>query len=482
MLGLDLIGAAPNGAGAAADRVASKAKTVASRAGKARGIAAYAKKAADRAGKVKAQAAKAAKSRVKKPKPIAKTAAKAAATAAKVSAAVARPSLPAPSARPRVSSRTLLGDDDYVDPGPLTMQAIDPALIRQAIAEMNGYDTGLNDANQILQLIGTMNQLLPNVQAAGLTDLYNQGQALLQEAYSYDPSHPTDLAARCQAWIASAQGAGASTQGVVTQTPVDTGGGAGGGDYGGGGGGGYGGAAPAPADGGGDEGYDPEADSAQEAAEIEQGDDGGSEDDTYDDAPAGDDDAYDDQVVGVRGLDLLGANTGMEVGVDINAANRAVRGAKPLSQALARKFVSLAVKALQASNMLDTQDGATARRNNLIEKLESMDATMSEHPNLDPLPEAGAQNSPAEMLRNAVLQAIVEYNSASEGVATLAEARARLWSDFVESAKDLANKALDTGASIMTALKWLAIGAGVLIVGGGSYMLYQKGMREYVRS
>jgi hypothetical protein len=463
MLGLDLIGASGGGsAGAAADRVASKAKTVASRAGKARGIAAYAKKAADRAGKVKAQAAKAAKSKVKKPKPVAKTPTRALTTAAP-------PPLTATAARSRVSVRGDISD--------LTVQAIDPSILMAAINEMNGYDTGLNDASSILQLVGQINQLLPAVQASGRTDLYNQGQALLNEAYSYNPASPTDLAARCTAWIAQAQAAGAYPGvGQPQQVPLDSGG-----DYGGGGGGGGG--APAPADGGGEDGgYDPEADSAQEAAEIESQDGGDDDGDSYDDAPAGDDDGGDDQVVGVRGLDLLGANTGLEAGVDINAANQAVRGAKPLSQALARKFISLATKCLQAANMLDTQEGATARRNNLIEKLDSMDGTMREHPTLDPLPEAGAQNSPAEMLRNTVLQAIVEYNSAAEGIATLAEARSQLWADFVQSAKDLANKAGSTASSILTWLKWLAIGAGVIAVGGGSYILYQKGMREYVRS
>jgi len=191
-----------------------------------------------------------------------------------------------------------------------------------------------------------------------------------------------------------------------------------------------------------------------------------------------------DEVVGLRGLDIIGASPsllGLDVGVDINAANKAVRGAKPLSRALASKFIALATKALQAANLLDTQDGATARRDAIIESLGSMQSTIDAHPTLDPLPEAGAQNSPAEMLRNKVLQAITEYNSAAQGVEDLSEARAALWQDFVDSAKNLATKAGETASSILTYLKWLGIAAGVILVGGGCYIVYEKGMKAYAR-
>ena len=502
MLGLDVIGVtalSPFGGGGggggrnagtdAADKVASKAATVASRAGKAKGIAAYAKKAAAAAkntkGKLASAAAKAKKVAKKSaPKPVAKAASTAAAAARSVSpAALARTTV-----APRVPTRgtRMIGDDDggglYAQ-----VQAIDPALLRQAIADMNGYNTGLDQANNILGLVGQINQLLPSVQAAGLTDLYNQGNALLNEAYNCDPSNVGDLPSRCQTWINQAQQAGAYP-GVAQpqQAPLDSGG-----DYGGGGGGGMPMmSAPAGDDGGGDAGgddYDPEAASADEAASIEDETQGG-DDDGYQFADDGGGDPYfnqDDEVAGLRGLDIVGAGPsliGIDVGVDINAANKAVRGAKPLSRALAAKFIALATKALQAANLLDTQEGATARRDAIIESLGSMQSTIDAHPTLDPLPEAGAQNSPAEMLRNKVLQAIVEYNSAAQGVEDLSEARAQLWQDFVDSAKNLASKAGDTALSILTVVKWLAIGAAVVVTGGACYFVYEKGMRSLSRA
>jgi hypothetical protein len=499
MLGLDVIGVtalprfggASSGGGsnegtAAADKVASKAQGVAARAGKAKKIAAYAKKAQAAAknakGKLASAAAKAKKKAPpKKPVP----AAHAASTAASAARSITPAALSRTTSAPRMPARgtRMIGDDDSGGGLYAQVQAIDPALIRQAIADMNGYDTGLDNANNILGLVGQINGLLPAVQAAGLTDLYNQGNALLNEAYNYDPASPSgDLASRMQTWISQAQQAGAYP-GVAQpqQAPMD----AGGGDYGGGGYGGGGMSAAAPADDGGGDDYDPEAASADEAAAIEDESQGGDDDSPSDDyAPMDEMDDAGDEVVGLRGLDIIGASPsllGLDVGVDINAANKAVRGAKPLSRALASKFIALATKALQAANLLDTQEGATARRDAIIESLGSMQSTIDAHPTLDPLPEAGAQNSPAEMLRNKVLQAITEYNSAAQGVEDLSEARAALWQDFVDSAKNLATKAGETASSILTYLKWLAIGAGVLLVGGGCYIVYEKGMKEYAR-
>jgi hypothetical protein len=492
MLGLDVIGVtalSPFGGGggsggsnagtAAADKVASKAQGVASRAGKAKKIAAYANKAAAAAKTAKSKLASSAAKAKKKapPKPAARAASTAAAAARGISpAALSRTT----TARVPARGTRMIGDDVYAQ-----VQQIDPALLRQAIADMNGYDTGLNDASSILQLVGQINQLLPAVQASGRTDLYNQGQALLNEAYSYDPANPTDLAARCTAWIAQAQAAGAYPGvGQPQQAPLDSGG-----DYGGGGGGGGGfpaaSAAPAGDDGGGDD-YDPEAASADEAASIEdqsQGlDDGGDLSDDY--APADEMDDSGDEVSGLHGLDVIGASRsllGLDVGVDINAANAAVRGAKPLTRALATKFIALATKALQAANLLDEQTGATARRDAIIENLGSMQSTIDAHPTLDPLPEAGAQNSPAEMLRNKVLQAITEYNSAAQGAEDLSEARAALWQDFVDSAKNLATKAGETVSTTLTIVKWVAIGALVVLTGGACYLVYEKGMKEFAR-
>jgi hypothetical protein len=499
MLGLDVIGVTAlspfggssggggsNAGTAAADKVASKAAAVSSRAGKAKGIAAYAKKAAAAAkntkGKLASAAAKAKKKVIAK-KPAA-TAAKAAAAARGISpAAVSRSVTAAPRTLTARGTR-MVGDDDggglYAQ-----VQQIDPALLRQAIADMNGYDTGLDQATNILGLVGQINQLLPAVQAAGLTDLYNQGNALLNEAYNCDPSNVGDLPSRCQTWITQAQSAGAYP-GVAQpqQAPMDAGGG---GDYGGGGGGGGFPAPAAAADDGGGGDYDPEAASADEAASIEDETQGGDDGDGYQFADDGGGDPYfdqDDEVAGLRGLDIIGAGPsliGLDVGVDINAANKAVRGAKPLSRALAAKFIALATKALQAANMLDTQEGATARRDAIIESLGSMQSTIDAHPALDPLPEAGAQNSPAEMLRNKVLQAITEYNSAAQGAEDLSEARAQLWQDFVDSAKNLASKAGDTALSVLTVVKWLAIGAAVVVTGGACYFVYEKGMRSLSR-
>ena len=157
-----------------------------------------------------------------------------------------------------------------------------------------------------------------------------------------------------------------------------------------------------------------------------------------------------------QGLKLVPASLGPvdvlgDVGMDINAANKAVRGAKPMSVAQAHRFIELALTALAVAEQKDPNPGpgATARRVGLGKNLTTASSTIDSY-KLDPLPETAA-----ELLRNLVLQCIVEFNAVAEGQATLAAARSQFFKDVIDNAKGLS---IETGNT----LKWaLWIGAGV---------------------
>ncbi len=114
-----------------------------------------------------------------------------------------------------------------------------------------------------------------------------------------------------------------------------------------------------------------------------------------------------DKLTGLYFVDLDDTVVGADVGIDINAANKAVRGAKPMTVAQAHRFIALALNGLAAANAAD------------------------------------------------------EFNSAAEGVETLRKARVQLFQDIVDNAVGLAKSAVAAAESTAMALKWaLYIGAG----------------------
>lgn len=161
-----------------------------------------------------------------------------------------------------------------------------------------------------------------------------------------------------------------------------------------------------------------------------------------------------------------------DVGIDINAANKAIRGVKPMSIAAGHKLVAIGISGLNAANSADSDHpGATSRRNDLIRQLNNINATLSST-TMDPLPEAAA-----EVLRNAVLAAIAEYNSAAEGSATLAAARSQFFQDVVDNAKQMAIKAgavikdvADEAAFYTKVTFWVGVGL-VGLVGYTGYRI-----------
>lgn len=163
---------------------------------------------------------------------------------------------------------------------------------------------------------------------------------------------------------------------------------------------------------------------------------------------------------GVRQVFPGGANIAVlgEVGLDINQVNAAVRGAKPMSAAQARKFIALALGGLADAEAHDPNggSGATSRRVTLGNHLRSASTTI-DATKADPLPETAA-----ELLRNLVLQSVTEYNAVAEGNETLRAARAQFFQDVYDNAVALYNKVGDKIDSAANTLKWsLWIGAGV---------------------
>ncbi len=167
-----------------------------------------------------------------------------------------------------------------------------------------------------------------------------------------------------------------------------------------------------------------------------------------------DDDDYEVDI-----LTILG-----EVGLDINQVNKAVRGAKPMSAAQARKFIALALGGLADAEAHDPNggSGATSRRVTLGNHLRSA-STIIDSTKVDPLPE-----SAAELLRGLVLQAVEEYNAVAEGNETLRAARAQFFQDVYDNAMALAKKAgaaLDDTVWYAKATVWAVIGASVIGLG-----------------
>lgn len=168
-----------------------------------------------------------------------------------------------------------------------------------------------------------------------------------------------------------------------------------------------------------------------------------------------------------------------DVGYDISAVNAAVRGVKPMSVAQAHRFCALGVSGLNAANGYATgaaaQPGITAKRTDLIRQLRNIDASIDGY-HLDPLPE-----SAAEILRNAVLEAIAEYNQAAESSATLAAAREQFVQDMEDNAKAMVKAVGDAAANAgkkvsdtLDILKWVGIGLGVVVVVGGGAAIYHN--------
>jgi len=181
----------------------------------------------------------------------------------------------------------------------------------------------------------------------------------------------------------------------------------------------------------------------------------------------------------LKGISVLGAAAVPgDAGVDINGANRAIRAMKPMSAAQGRRLVALLVRALQAANAYTDSFGyfapdhsaANARRTEMARKLINIDGTIAAS-TLDPLPETAAQ-----ILRDEALVVVAEFNSAAEGVKTLAEARAQLWQDILDNAANLYNKASSAASSTANALKWtLYIAAGAAGVTAVTYAAVKLG-------
>lgn len=239
MLGLDLIGAsAPP---SSADSVASKAQSVLSKASgkKAGKIIAHAKKALAAAKSAKTKLSKATKkvkvkTRPQPPKVATSTTSTTARTAAQ--APTRTPAAPVHAAsRARMASHVMglsaLQQDALAqtagtgsDSGGGMVMVLDTAVLQEIEQQMAVYGGALDDASQVLSLMDQLNTLLPQLQTAGLTDLYNQGQALATEASNYDPTNPTDLAQRGAQFISAAHaalgGAGASAGANVAGGPA----------------------------------------------------------------------------------------------------------------------------------------------------------------------------------------------------------------------------------------------------------------------
>jgi hypothetical protein len=156
---------------------------------------------------------------------------------------------------------------------------------------------------------------------------------------------------------------------------------------------------------------------------------------------------------------------GAEAGYDIVAVNKSVRGTKPMSVKQAHRFNALAMESLANADKFDTGEGASLRRVNLGRQVRNIDAMIDSY-HLDPLPEAAA-----EILRNAFLAAIAEFNAVAEGKETLKDARRQLFQDILDNAKAVS---LETGNTLKWAL-WIGAGAaGLAVIGVASQYLLPK--------
>jgi hypothetical protein len=180
----------------------------------------------------------------------------------------------------------------------------------------------------------------------------------------------------------------------------------------------------------------------------------------------------------LAGVDALGA----DVGADIGMANRAIRGMRPMTTVQGRRLVMLAIGALRAANAVaevsqgmftPSTEMLTAKRNDLIRQLNNIDGTIVAS-GMSVIPEDGGA---AEILRNTALEAIAQFNQVAEGAATLHAARVQLIHDIVDNAVAMYNKgkdALDNAAWYLKATYWIAIVAGVGVVGAVGYGLYRR--------
>lgn len=151
----------------------------------------------------------------------------------------------------------------------------------------------------------------------------------------------------------------------------------------------------------------------------------------------------------LMGCDVLGA----DVGMDIMSVNKAVRGVKPLSVKAARSFVTDGIKVLTLANSGDSTPGLETKRNDLLRQLQDIEVQLLMSP--DPVPEKAA-----EVLRNAILEAVAQFNQVAEKNATLSRARGQLFQDMVDNAESLAKQAGKAAEGIGTTLKWTLIATG----------------------
>lgn len=190
----------------------------------------------------------------------------------------------------------------------------------------------------------------------------------------------------------------------------------------------------------------------------------------------------------LQGNNIIGATAvPSEAGISIQVANAAVRSMKPMTASQGRRLIALASRALQQAN--DYQDtfgyfapdhaGANARRSDMIKKFVNIDGTIVSS-KLDPIPETAA-----EILRNAVLAAVAEFNSVAEGVKTLEAARQQFYQDIVDAAGAAYQKAVAIATGAANVVKWTLIAAGgaaglaiVLIAAHKIHGVFRHGRRR----
>lgn len=193
---------------------------------------------------------------------------------------------------------------------------------------------------------------------------------------------------------------------------------------------------------------------------------------------------------------IIGADAGQEM----TRAVHAVNSARPMSVRQARNFIDEAVAMLERANReasgAAAQPGERARRDDLAARLRSMRET------LEPLDETAAVSetpvdvggsfgttSPGQIVREAVVQAIILYNAAAESSATIRAAREQFFRDIEENARALpaaaaagAKKVVDSAGKLVDDVKfygkvtfWVALGAVGLLGYGGYRLLSSQG-------
>jgi hypothetical protein len=163
---------------------------------------------------------------------------------------------------------------------------------------------------------------------------------------------------------------------------------------------------------------------------------------------------------------------GAEPGLDINRVTQAVWATKPMTVAKAKQFLKLSIAALTAANKIDKQEGASARRTDLIRQLNNIAITIAQS-GKDPVPEPAAN-----ILREAIVAAIVEYNAVAQMSADQAENLKQFQQDIYDNAVALAERvqqaaqnAADEVAWYAKATFWVGLGAVALVAYGGYRLL-----------